>query len=472
MPKLLRVGLLAAPEKLDPATAEHETQLVLHQLLETPFAVAPAGGELEPALFAGPLERLGSGEPAVYRARLRPGAAYSDGAPVTPQQVAATLRQAPTVREQALVTADEAAVTFTLKRPNGRFDLSLSHVQCSVLRPRAGWPLGSGPFQVAPDSRPGRLRLVPNPHSPRRPLVDELLFEAFPPEADGRPLALLQAFERGQVDATTALQRDQAAQLKGVRRALLPGLSTAVLYLNVERLRDARLRRALAHAVDRELLASEVYANALVFTARSLLPRGLAPGLLRDALGHDPARARALWVELGAAVPRRLSLLIPWAPRPYLPNPRRSAELLAEQWAPLGLAVEVLRPATAHEYLERLVGGQQDLVLGGWTADTTDPCDFLEANLASERVPARANLAVAANSARLRSPALDRALADYRAERSPARLEAVQRLVDEEAPLVPLFFGSTSLVHTLRVTGLKPSPLSLVDFSRAELLGD
>ncbi len=471
MPKLLRVGLLAVPERLDPATAEHETQLVLHQVLETPFGVAPGGGELEPALFAGALERVGAGEPAVFRGRLRAGAAFSDGTPVTLQQVAATLRQALTVREQAVVTAEDAGVTFTLKRPNGRFDLSLSHVQCSMLRPRPGWPLGSGPFQVAADSRPGRLRLVPNPHFPRRPLVDELLFEAYPPEADGRPLALLQAFERGQVDVSTALQRDEAAQLKGVRRTLLPGLSTAALYLNVERLREPRLRRALAHAVDREPLAAEVYPNALVFTARSLLPRGLAPGLLRDALGYDPARSRSLWGELGAVAPRRLSLLIPWAPRPYLPNPRRSAELLAEQWAPLGVRVEVLRPATAHEYLERLVAGQQDLVLGGWTADTTDPCDFLEANLHSERVPTRANLAVAANSARLRSPALDRALADYRAERSPARLEAVQRLVDEEAPLVPLFFGSTSVVHGLRVTGLKPSPLALVDFSRAELLG-
>jgi len=470
MPKLLRVGLLAAPDRLDPATAQHETQLVLHQVLETPFGVAPGSGELEPALLAGPLERVGSGEPAVYRARLRAGAVFSDGSPLTAQQVATTLRQAPTVREQAVVTTEDSALVFTLKRPNGRFDLSLSHVQCSVLRTQAGLPLGTGPFQLAPDSRPGRLRLVPNPRFPRRPLLDELLFEAHPPEPDGRPLALLRAFERGEVDVSMALQRDEAAQLKGVRRALLPGLSTAVLYLNVERLRDPRARRALAHAIDRELMAADVYTNALVFTARSLLPRGLAPGLLRDGLGLDPARARTLWRELGSAAPRRLTLLVPWAPRPYLPNPRRAAELLAEQLAPLGVALEAQRPGTAHEFLERLVGGQQDLVLGGWTADTLDPCDFLEANLASDRVPTRANLALAANSARLRSPELDRALADYRAERSPARLDAVQRLVDEAAPVVPLFFGSTSLVHALRVTGLKPSPLALVDFSRAELL--
>lgn len=472
MPKLLRVGLLAAPDRLDPATAQHETQFVLHQVLETPFSVVPGSGELEPGLLAGPLERVGSGQPAVYRARLRPGAVFSDGSPLTVQQVAATLRQAPTVREQAVVTTEDSALVFTLKRPNGRFDLSLSHVQCSLLRARGILPLGSGPFQFAPDSRPGRLRLLPNPHFPRQPRVDELLFEAYPPDPDGRPLALLRAFERGEVDVSMALQREEAAQLKGVRRTLLPGLSTAVLYLNVERLRDLRARRALAHAVDRELIAADVYANALVFTARSLLPRGLAPGLLRDGLEHDPARALALWRELGPAAPRRLALLVPWAPRPYLPNPRRAVELLGEQLAPLGVALQVQRPGTAQEYLERLVGGQQDLVLGGWTADTLDPCDFLEANLASHRVPARGNLALAANSARLRSPALDRALDDYRAERSPACLDAVQRLVDQEAPVVPLFFGSTSIVHALRVTGLKPSPLALVDLSRAELLGD
>ena len=71
MAKSLRVGVLTPTERLDPKAPQHEALLVLQQVLETPYAFASGGVELEPLLFEGALERVGSSEPAVYRARVR-----------------------------------------------------------------------------------------------------------------------------------------------------------------------------------------------------------------------------------------------------------------------------------------------------------------------------------------------------------------------------------------------------------------
>src|SRR5262249_26111364 len=118
-----------------------------------------------------------------------------------------------------------------------------------------------------------------------------------------------------------------------------------------------------------------------------------------------------------------------------------------------------------------IIEGQHDLTLGGWVADTLDPCDFLDACLASDRVPARHNVSASLNAGRLRSDAMDRALADYRAESTPARLEAVMVQLREQVPLVPLMYGSTCVTSSFRVTNLKASPMGIVDLSTVDLVG-
>jgi ABC-type transport system substrate-binding protein len=472
MSKVLRVGLLTPPDKLDPKALQHETAIVLQQILETPYGPAPGSNDVVPLLFEGPLERVGTSQPAVYRGRVRGNVLFSDGLPLSSHHVAACLRQSAVIRVQAYVGVDDDSVSFTLKRPNGRLDLSLSHVQCSVFRLRGETPIGTGPFEVAADSRPERVHLVRNRHSRQRAPMDEIVFQAFPPDPDGHSRALLAALEKGEVDVTTLVPRDDVERLRGLRKSVQPGLGTAILYLNAAspRLKDARARRALAHAIQREALASDVYSNALAFTATSVLPRGLTATPARDGLAHDARRAQALWAELGADAPRRLSLLLIWGPRAYLPNPAATAARIATQLAPLGIELELVRTSTVTEYCERQIAGHHDLTLGGWTADTLDPCDFLEANLASERVPAWANIGISANNGRIKSADMDRALADYRAQRTPQGLEEIMRLLTAEAPLVPLFYGSTALVHSFRVTQLRPTPLGWLDLATADLV--
>lgn len=468
-PKVLQVGVLTGAFNLDPLKAQDVDSLfVLRQVVEAPFATRPGTTDLETALFNGPLKRDPE-SPNTLRAQLRPELVFSDGQPVTAQDVAECLSKVALVREQAEVEAHEEEVVFRLRVPNPRFDVTLSHPQCSIHRWQGGRLLGTGPYQLGPASPPGTLRLVRNPRHREPVRIDEVCFRSYPLDAEGKPSALAEAIQDGEAHYTNVLARDDINALSGVRKSFLPGISTSILYLNTQspRLADARVRQAIAHAIDRIEVARSAYTNALAFAAPGLLPRSL--GVANDTLGYDPARSRELLDQPGVGRPRRLTLLMMWAPRPYLPYPERYRDAIAKALAKHGIEVVAVPTTSSLEYAAKLIAGEEDMVLAGWVADVMDPADFLEANLASNRVPNEENISVSTNSGRLVSPEMDAALAAYRTERSSESLEEVMRVMSEQASLVPLAYGPTTAVVSYRVKDFKPSPLSIFPLSQLDL---
>lgn len=458
-PKTLTVGYLAPARNLDPRKSwDVESSFVVRHVFEPPFGNVYGSTDIEPCLFAGPL-RPRDERGTVFEAGLRPGVLFSDGSPLRTEDVVRCLRESPAVREEAEVKAEGERLVFQLRRPNARFDLALSHYQCSVYREQGGALLGTGPYRVAPESNPEHVRLVRNPHFRKPPAIEEVVFRSFPPEPDGRARALLQAIEQGQVDLSLSLGRDDIDAARGVRKVLLPGVSLAMLYLNCEspRLRDQRVRAAVAQAVDRLAIAAACYANPLAFAATSLTPRPLGPADLR--LEFDLAAARELLAQPGVARPERLTLRLPWGPRPYLAYPQRVGDLLAEQLGKVGIAVDFKATRSSTEFLQSSLSGAYDLTLAGWIADTMDPCDFLESNLAGARVPQNDNLAVAANLGRLRSAEMDAAIDRFRGDRRTENLEAITQVADRELPIVPLMYGPAASVRSYRVEKFKPTAL-------------
>lgn len=455
-PKVLRVGFLTSVLHLDPAAAQDvESSFVLRHIFEAPFDTVYGSTDIEPRLFRGPLEAHGD----TLEAELRDDVFFSDGVRLTAAHVADSLRGAALIAAQAGVRALGERLIFTLKRPNARFDLALSHFECSVVRRAGGQLLGSGPYALAPDSTPTLVHLLRNPHHRPAAPIDEVYFRAYVPDADGRATALLAALEDGTVDLSLSLGRQDIEAARNVRKSILPGVSTAILFFNCERprLRDRRVRGALARAIDRLQIARSSYANPLAFVATSLTPRPLGP--LDDGLGFDLAQAQALLNEPGVVRPEKLDLLLVWAPRPYLPYPHKVVQIVAEQIGRLGIRVDVHQPASSQEFTEALRRGEYDVALSGWVADTMDPHDFLEALLSSDRIVRDDNAPVACNIARLRSPEMDRALERVRSQRDSANLQAIVDVVNREAPLVPLMYGPTAAVHSYRVRNFKPSPL-------------
>lgn len=469
--KTLRVGYLTPASNLDPRSCwDVESSFVIRHVFETPFGNVYGGTDVAPELFRGPLRPVAGPRPA-FEADVRTDILFSDGTPLTAEEVVRSLRGAAPIQDEAEVHSEGERVVFTLRRPNARFDLVLSHYQCSVHRQAGAGLVGTGPYVIAPGSTPERVRLVRNPHYRRPVAIEEAYFDTYPPDPDGRASALIAALESGEVDLSLSLGRDDIDAVKGVRKTLLPGVSLAMLYLNCEspRLRDRRVRGAIARCIDRLAIAASSYANPLAFAASSLTPRPLGPADV--SLTCDVPAARSMLAEAGGAAPQVLRLRLPWGPRPYLPYPRRAADLLAEQIRQIGIRVEFLPTASSSEFLKTSVDGSYDMTLAGWIADTMDPCDFLESNLAASRVPQADNLAVAANLGRLRSPEMDAAIDGFRGDRRPESLQAITGIVEREVPLVPLMYGPAASVRTYRVENFRPTSLWYVPIEELDVTG-
>ncbi len=471
MDKTLRVGLLSAVQNLDPLKAQDfVSAMVVAQIFEKPYLSRAADQPSEPVVFAEPLEGDPDAAPGTaYSAAVRPGLEFSDGTALTPEHVVAALRRAGPLVEQAEIEARGERVAFRLKRPNARFDLALTQTYCSITLEKDGRLLGTGPYMPAADATPEVMRLVRNPRHRRAPDVEELVFTYYPPSDDGRPERLLAAFGQGEVDFCNVLPRGDVSGLREVRKHFEPGNSTAILYFNTERpgLADRKVRAAIARALDRLEISQISYTNALAFRAKGLLPPMMSAA--SDELTYDLDRAREALAEAGAQ-PRRLSLLLIFGPRPYLPHPRQVAEYVTKQLGELGVAVDVETTEGSADYYRKVASGDYDLALAGWIADTLDPADFLDAILAPHAIPSPdAPISIHANLARWRHGPMTDALVAYRAEPSDARLAAIYKMVRDETPLVPLTYGSNIYVHAWRVRNLEPSPLGIPDFAALEL---
>ncbi len=467
--KRLVVGVLVPIEHPEPQAAnDSESAFVVQQIFDAPLKAIDGTDALEPVLFRGPLETDDGGQGYRFRAHIRDDIRFSDGSPMTPEDVADSLRRATIIDEQGEVRLEGDVVRFRLAERNARFDLSLAHPKCSVVRRMGQRLIGTGPFMMQPDSVPTSIRLVRNPHHLRPVALDEVEFRSYTLDAEGHATSLLGAIQRGEVDLCNSLARDDIVALSGVRKSVQTGSSVAFLFFNTERpaLANPQLRRALAHSIDRHAVAKTCYSNALAFAATGMLPRTL--GTADDHLRFDPERAQALLGGVGVTVPDRLRLLVTWGPRPYLPKPMAVARVIADQLAVLGCTVSIEQPTSGGTFNTRVVEGNYDLSLAGWIADTLDPCDFLQSLLASDRIATWDNLSVSANDSRWRSGEVDIALARYRAERSGTALGDIAQGVDDAAPLVPLMYGAavsawSDRVHHYRATSQDGSSLAGLD---------
>jgi len=466
--KTLRVGVLTPVNTLNPREAQDfVSQMVVAQIYEPPFA-QPAAGQLpDPVLFQ---ERLRQDGPTEYSAAVRSDVRFSEGTPLTARHVADSLSRVPALREHGEVEARGDRVVFRLAQPNARLDLVLAQRFCAVTLEARGALSGTGSYMVAPGMTPDRTRLVRNPHARRPAAIDEVLIQLYPPDDQGRPEALLAALESGEVDFSNVLSREDIMRLKNVRRLTEPGSSTAILYMNTGRpgLDDARVRRAIALSIDRLEIAKLFYATATAFAATNLLPPML--GRSSDGLAPDAAKARTLISASGVPRPARLSLLLIFGPRPYLPNPRKVGESIAAQIEKLGIAVDIVPTADQPEYRKRLQSGDYDLALAGWVADTLDPVDFLETMLGSESIPGPdRRMTVAGNLSRWRSPGTEEDLALLRQHpREDVRARLLRRIADE-VPLLPLMYGPTIYAHSWRVKNFVAAPLGIPTFAELDL---
>lgn len=458
----VRVGVLSAINKLDPReTVESASWLLLSQIFETPYTATTSQSGAVPVLFE-PLKREDSAS-TTFSAAVRPGIHFSDGTPLTPELAARSLRGSSVLTHKVTIDVRGDHIWFTLATPNPRFDLTLTHSGCSIVLDKGLQLHGTGPFMF--DRRPNlrllqtspRVRLVRNPHAHVATGLGEIEFVVLPAESDGSPRRMIEALRDGVIDLTTALTTADIAahQLSGVAPATQPGNSTAMLYFNTERraFANSEARRAVASALDLHEIASRCYdRNPAAFVASNALP----PSMGRIPGGQFGNRMDAASLADSSGLRgTRQTLLVPWAPRPYLLKPIPVAQAIQAQLSKIGIIVSLVETHSGDEFFEALYGGRFDMALAGWIADTPDPADFYEALLWSKCLGADNH----ANDSRWNHPPTDAALMRFRGNPSEANRGEIQRLLTAEVPFVPLVYGHATVVHSRRLHNVTISPV-------------
>ncbi len=410
---------------------------------------------------------------ATYLVRLR-DARFSDGRPVRAQDVRFTIEslRGPATRSpfrsswervESIAIVDDRTLRLRLREPHAPFltDLDLGIVPEGL---RAGDPLvGAGPFRLAQRDA-SALVLERNPHyfggavAPRRVIVRVIR------DDNARLLALV----GGSADLTqnTVPQTLLAALAKSPRVKLTSGPSNSLTYLGMNlddpALRDVRVRRALAHAIDRERIVRTKLAGRAVLATGMLAPGHWAYSGDVPRYAYDPARARRLLDDAGLRDPDGDGP----APRLRLSYKTSSnrfrvalARVLARQLAEVGIEAEV-RSYEFATFFDDVRKGNFQLVTMQVT-EVGEP-QYLHRFFHSSSIPTAARPDAGNNRWRYRDAEVDRLLDEGRRapdrEARRAAYKVVQRRLAEDLPIVPLYHEDNVVVARRALRGYAPIP--------------
>lgn len=426
---------------------------------------------------------------------LRPNARWSDGAPVTAQDLVFTWHAIvdgnnPVTATagyddiKAIVADNAHRATMILKKPlsaavylfsEGSFPPLPSHLLAKYPRidrlPYDSQPIGDGPFVLKEWIHGSDLIFTPNPHYWRgRAHAGEIDVRIIPSSATD--LSALQAHEIDVLDGVAKNEIGEVSSIAGV--SVVKQLSANYRHLDFNTknplLADVTVRRAIAMSVDFEKIIRNVYNELGVRGSSTVPPMSWAANSL-SPLPFDPRSAIAS-MEAGGwkAGPdgirvkngQRLALTISTATE-NLPN-QSAEQLLVDDLRRVGMEISVKNFATSILFAPDgpLYGGKYDMA---WIVDTegTDP-DFLGQIGCGYIPPSGANTVFYCN------PRVDALLRDAQLRYDPnvRRQDYTQasKILLRDAPYVVVYWDVNITAYNSDLKNFRPSPF-ITDFWNA-----
>jgi peptide/nickel transport system substrate-binding protein len=320
-PDTLRLQISASPHTLNPILNTQQEDAWLGSLAFDLLVTADGRGDLVPQLAAEvPTVRNGgiSRDGLTIAYKLRRGVRWHDGAPFTSADVAFTYRAImdPRTNMESRVgyervarveTPDRYTVVFHLKEKWAPFVRTVFSEAASTFRilpehllgrvadiNRADFndhPIGTGPYKFVRWQRGDRIEYVANDdYFGGKPHIRNVVVREIP---DGTTAGILA--QRHELDLLFTDSSTFAAHRNDpdLRAELLPENAYAAYELNTSRppFDDARVRRAVAAAIDRESLVRKNTFGTGVLAYADIPPRFWTTAPPRDPNRYDPAAA-------------------------------------------------------------------------------------------------------------------------------------------------------------------------------------
>jgi len=317
-------------------------------------------------------------------------------------------------------------------------------------------PIGTGPFKFVDYQKDAVIRYAANEDYFRgKQPIDTLIF-AITPDASVR-------YEKLKAGECHIMPYPAPADVKSMQAdpnlnvMEQEGLNIAYLGYNTQMkpFDDPRVRKALNMAINKQAIVDAVFEGAGAVAKNPIPPTmwGYNDAIQDDP--YDPEAAKKLLEEAGV---KDLSMKI-WAmpvQRPYMPNARRTAEMIQADFDKIGVKAEIVSYEWA-EYLKRSSEKDRDgAVILGWTGDNGDPDNFLAVLLGCDAVGS-------ANRAQWCHEPFNDLIQKAKVESDPAEraklYEQAQVIFKEQAPWATLAHSVVYMPMSKKVQGYKMDPL-------------
>ena len=393
------------PDTLDPQKTGAAVAAAIFNLVGAPLLAKDFQSRIVPGLAE---SWTVSSDGLQWTFRLKPGAVFHDGTPVTAQAVKGSIDRAlapetksPVAKSQlgpvaAAEAVDARTLRITLKEPFAPFMANLTDSRLSPISVKAAEtagaafgraPVSAGPYTVKEWVSGHHITLVRNPafawgpaHMHKGPAyIQQVTYRIIPDSA-----TQVAAFEGNEVNEIGIPPHDVSRLVASKKYQIFQFLRKGVgLFLEFnttkEPFSDIKVRRAMNYAINKDVLVKVALEGQGEAAYGPLPPSiwGYWPGIVDYAPHYDPGKAKQLFAEAGyAAGPdgvlqksgRPLSFTMFTAP---IDTWTRSAQLMQAGLRAFGVKVEI----QTYEFgtlLEKLKKGEHSAEFMGYTYNEPD----------------------------------------------------------------------------------------------------
>ncbi|RGP37103.1 ABC transporter substrate-binding protein [Pseudotabrizicola alkalilacus] len=377
---------------------------------------------------------------------------------------------------------DDYTVKFTLSQPEAPFLANIAMPFASIVSKEyadaldaAGTreemnntPIGTGPFKFVAYQKDAVIRYTKNPdYWGTAPIIDDLIF-AITPDAAVR-LQKLKAGECHLMPYPAPADIDTIKADPNLTLDEQAGLNVGYLAYNTTQapFDNPKVRKALNMAINKDAIVEAVFQGAALPAKNPIPPTMWSYNEAIEDDAYDPEASKAMLEAEGVT---GLSMKI-WAmpvQRPYMPNARRTAELMQEDLSKVGVTVEIVSYEWGEYLAKSMEAGRDGAVMLGWTGDNGDPDNFLSVLLSCASAGEGG-----ANRAFWCNDEFSALLNDAKVTADPAErtalYEQAQVIFKEQAPWFTIAHSTQYVPMSNKVSGFVMSPLGDFTFDTVDI---
>ncbi|MGL6154417.1 MAG: ABC transporter substrate-binding protein [Cetobacterium sp.] len=457
----------ADPKTLDPQdSTEQYSQTITTNLYDRLVEINELTGEVVPGL-GDSWKMLDENTILIH---LNPKTTFSNGEPLTSEDVQFSLERAKTLPKVAhlykliekIEPVDKSTVKITTSEPFAPLLNHLSHKSAAILNKKAYLenpekyfenPIGTGPYKLKEWKIGDRIVLEAVPtYFKGEPKIKNIVVRGIP-EENSRVIGL----ETGELDVFSGVESIARKTIESSDKLQLlekPSTSTAYIGMNNQKgvLKDPEVRKAIAMGIDKDAII-----EALLMGSAQRADQFLAPPVFGHSdnlpiIEYDPEGAKKIIEEKGLT---GTNIVIATSNSTLR---QQMCEIVQAQLKEIGinLSIESLEWGA---FLNSTGNGLTDMFIMGWGPSTYDGDYGFYPNFHSSQIGGAGNRTYY-NSPQM-DQLLDAAKKEMNQEKRKKLYEEVGTLLTVDVPVIPLYYSNTSIGSHKNIENLEATSYPL-----------